>query len=65
MIYLNCPGREAEEKMIKKLGLEEEQQECKKKLKELSNYIEDNNELIFSEIYGDRVYYIYLNKGFT
>lgn len=43
----------------------EEDEECRKKLKELFNSIEDDNELIFSEIYGDRAYYIYLNKGST
>lgn len=43
----------------------EEEEECRKKLKELSNSVEDNNELIFSEIYGDRAYYIYLNKAST
>ncbi|MBW2976311.1 glycosyltransferase family 39 protein [Candidatus Woesearchaeota archaeon] len=41
----------------------EEDGGCNKKLKELSNSIENENELTFSEVYGDRAYYIYFNKN--
>ena len=36
-------------------------EECKTKLINLSQTIEKNNKLIFSEIYQERAYYIYLN----
>ncbi|MBW2974636.1 glycosyltransferase family 39 protein [Candidatus Woesearchaeota archaeon] len=36
--------------------------ECKKRLNSLFKLIEDENELVFSEIYGDRAYHIYLSK---
>ena len=41
---------------------EEDDKECRSKLKELGKLIEDSSELIFSEVYGNRAYYIYLNK---
>lgn len=40
-----------------------EDAECKTKLKKLKNAIAQNEE-VFSKIYGDRNYYIYLNRAF-
>ncbi|MFH1641812.1 MAG: glycosyltransferase family 39 protein [Nanoarchaeota archaeon] len=41
---------------------EESDKLCKSSLKNLSTIIEDDNTLVFSEIYGNRAYYIYLNN---
>lgn len=37
---------------------------CKKELKDLFSRIEEENKLVFSEIYGARAYHIYVNKEF-